>query len=103
MGPFWKELEHYRYLGVSMEIRIGSENELLFQADGKVAPVELDAKWAEVVTTFSGDAARSALEMPASLSSAERQAVHVLAESLGLQHESTGRGASRHIVLKKKL
>jgi len=42
------------------------------------------------------------LEFPPSLTAAERKEIHSTCELLGLDHQSTGFGSARHIVVKKK-
>eukprot|EP01102_Stenamoeba_stenopodia_P002119 TRINITY_DN1188_c0_g1_i2.p1 TRINITY_DN1188_c0_g1~~TRINITY_DN1188_c0_g1_i2.p1 ORF type:complete len:351 (-),score=74.20 TRINITY_DN1188_c0_g1_i2:107-1159(-) len=48
------------------------------------------------------NSAETVLEFPATLTSQQRSVIHNIAEDLNLGHDSTGRGASRHIVITKR-
>lgn len=50
---------------------------------------------------FAADASLSRLALPPSLSSHQRQQLHVLAGRAGLHHKSVGSGAARRLVLSK--
>lgn len=59
-------------------------------------------EWERKLRDFRNDPSATTLELPSSLSSTQRKRLHVVAEKLGLNHESSGTDDERCLVVSKR-
>ena len=99
LKPLWSEIAAYRK---HPEVDVG-----LFVGQTDTHPSFMsNSNILEQVKSFAASCKEAGsmpleLHLPSSLTSYERLQVHKAAESLGLNHASTGEGKDRHIVLQK--
>ena len=99
LKPLWNEIAVYRkHPEVDIGLFVGQDIHPSFTPDSSIL-VQIKsfaASCREAVSSMPLE-----LHLPSSLTSYERLQVHEAAESLGLNHTSTGEGKDRHIVLRK--
>ena len=102
LRPFWNEIAEYRkQSGVKIELTFGAEMQEAKPGTGgqREAPnVQVES----IISKFVAEASECLLELPPSLSSYERRAVHETAERLGLEHFTVGEGKNKRVALRKK-
>ena len=99
LKPLWNEIDVYRK---HPEVDVG----LFVGQTDTHSSFTLNSNILEQVKSFAASCKEAGsmpleLHLPSSLTSYERLQVHEAAESLGLNHASTGEGKDRHIVLQK--
>eukprot|EP00050_Salpingoeca_kvevrii_P009509 m.3329 g.3329 ORF g.3329 m.3329 type:complete len:1539 (-) comp2296_c0_seq1:46-4662(-) len=102
LSLLWKEFGVFTAQGISATLHVDGTQVLGTGAQPLADQFRADAELLKQVSEFAENAkVGDELALPASLDGAQRKLVHSHAGSLGLEHESQGKGANRHLVLTK--